>query len=207
MRVPFTFFAIIAAALTVHGASLVDRLLDGGDVETAASLHAKINEGNCYGAPVAPWKEGCSPGWYYGDYPPSSSLPCLKDSFVCFLLDLLDIGLSCPHGSLHTKPPNNDDSYTEVFCNYSGAVQSDGDYQTYGLVDTVQECMDMCDSVAGCTFINTYHDVNGKGGSTRLTCALFSKCHTTADADNRGGQTQPDGSVDYITDSAGYCKK
>lgn len=80
MRASSTFFAIIAAALTVHGASLVDRLLDGGDIETAASLHAKINEDNCYGAPVAPWKEGCSPGWYYGDYPPSSSLTCLKDN-------------------------------------------------------------------------------------------------------------------------------
>ncbi len=46
--------------------------------------------------------------------------------------------MSCPQGSQHTKPPNNDNSYTEVFDNYSGAVQSDGDYQTYGLVDTVQ---------------------------------------------------------------------
>ncbi|KAK0482720.1 hypothetical protein IW261DRAFT_1469440 [Armillaria novae-zelandiae] len=207
MRISSTFFATVAAALAVHGASLTDRSLDSGDIETAVSLRAKINEGNCYGAPVSPWKPGCSPGWYYGDYPPSSSLPCLKDSLVCFFLDLLHMGMSCPEGSQHTKPPNSDDHYTEVFSNYSGAVQSDGDYQTYGLVDTVQGCMDMCDSVAGCTFINTYHDVNGKDGSTRLTCALFSKCHTTADADNRGGQTQPNGSVDYITDSAGYCKK
>ena len=51
-----------------------------------------------------------------------------------------------------------------------------------------------------------YHDVNGKDGSPLLTCALFSKCHTAADADNRGGQTQPDGSVDFIINSDGYCK-
>ncbi|KAK0496690.1 hypothetical protein EDD18DRAFT_172878 [Armillaria luteobubalina] len=207
MRISSAFFATVAAALAVHGASLVDRSLDVRGFETAASLRAKINEGNCYGAPVAPWKPGCSPGWYYGDYLPSGSLPCLKDSLVCFFLEILDIGLSCPGGSQHTKPPNSDDHYTEVFNNYSGAVQSDGDYQTYGLVDTVQGCMDMCDSVTGCTFLNTYHDVNGKNGSTQLTCALFSKCHTGADADNRGGQTQPDGSINYITDSAGYCKK
>lgn len=48
------------------------------------------------------------------------------------------MGLFCPEGSHHTKPPNNDNSYTDVFDNYSGAIQSDGDYQTYGLVDTFQ---------------------------------------------------------------------
>ena len=68
-----------------------------------------------------------------------------------------------------------------------------------------------------------YHDVNGKvrlpyfsyqhvpepslqNGSPLLTCALFKDCHTSSDAINYGGQTQPDGSVDYITDSDGWCK-
>lgn len=72
-----------------------------------------------------------------------------------------------------------------------------------------------------------YHDVNGKvrawatffcivvdivsrnskGGSTQLTCSLFTKCHTNpADEDNFGGQTQPDGSIDFIIDSDGWCK-
>ncbi|KAK0435734.1 hypothetical protein EV421DRAFT_1716475 [Armillaria borealis] len=92
-----------------------------------------------------------------------------------------------------------------VFSNYTGAVQA-ADYLTFGLVDTVAACKDMCDSVEGCTFINPYHDVNGKDGSPLLPCSLFSKCHTKADADNFGGQTQPDGSVDFITDCAGFCK-
>ncbi|KAJ7804640.1 hypothetical protein B0H14DRAFT_3486029 [Mycena olivaceomarginata] len=78
---------------------------------------------------------------------------------------------------------------------------------TYGLVDTVEYCEAMCDSGAGCVFINTYHDVNGKNGSPQLTCALFSKCLTAASADNCGEQSQPDGSIDYITNSNGYCKK
>jgi hypothetical protein len=45
-----------------------------------------------------------------------------------------------------------------------------------------------------------------QNGSPQLTCALFSKCLTADSADNCGGQSQPDGSIDYITDSAGYCK-
>ena len=64
----------------------------------------------------------------------------------------------------------------------------------------------MCNTVAGCGFANTYHDVNGKDGSTKLTCSLFKLCHTQADATNTGGQTQPDGSVNYITESNGWCK-
>ena len=53
---------------------------------------------------------------------------------------------------------------------------------------------------------SAYYDINGKDASPLLTCSLFSYCHTAADADNRGGQTEPDGSVDYIIDSDGYCK-
>ncbi|KAK0211351.1 hypothetical protein DFS33DRAFT_373385 [Desarmillaria ectypa] len=207
MRFSSTFFVVIAAALMVQGTSLVNTHLDGREVETIASLSYKINKDNCYGAPVAPWKQGCSPGWYYGDHSPSSSLPWLKDGLVCLILDILDLGFLCPHGPLHTKPPKDDDGYEEVFSNYTGAVQSDGDYMTYGLVDTVQDCLSMCDSVKGCIFVNSYHDVNGKNGSPLLTCSLFSKCHTIVDADNRGGQTQPNGSIDYITDSAGYCNR
>jgi hypothetical protein len=83
----------------------------------------------------------------------------------------------------------------------------------------------MCETVYGCGFVNStsircptygarvltvsslaYYDVYGKNGSPLLTCALFSYSHTAADADNRGGQSQPDGSVDYIIDSDGFCK-
>ena len=55
-------------------------------------------------------------------------------------------------------------------------------------------------------FVLGYHDVNGKGGSTQLTCSLFSLCHDASDAINTGGQTQPDGSIDYIIESDGFCK-
>ncbi|KAG5634540.1 hypothetical protein H0H81_001570 [Sphagnurus paluster] len=104
-----------------------------------------------------------------------------------------------------TPTPTPSDGYTQTFAGLNGATQADG-YLTYGLVDTVAQCKAMCDSVAGCKFVNTYHDVNGKGGSTQLTCSLYSGCHTAADAINKGGQSQPDGSINYITDSDGYCK-
>jgi len=85
----------------------------------------------------------------------------------------------------------------------------------------------MCDSVDGCTFFNSmswffliypiglirfpaYHDnnaQNGKDGSDKLTCSLFKKCHDKTDATNVGGQPQPDGTKNFITESAGYCKK
>lgn len=54
--------------------------------------------------------------------------------------------------------------------------------------------------------IIAYDDVNGKGGSTQLTCSLFTNCHNATDADNRGGQSQPNGSVDFIINSDGWCK-
>jgi len=116
-------------------------------------------------------------------------------------LELLHLGFYCPSPP-HNPPPE----YTETFFNLTCASQ-DSSYQTYGLVDTIADCESMCDSVTGCTFFNTYHDVNGKNGSTQLTCSLFTSCLTASTADNCGGQTQPNGSVDYIIDSDGYCKK
>ncbi|KJA19552.1 carbohydrate-binding module family 1 protein [Hypholoma sublateritium FD-334 SS-4] len=104
-----------------------------------------------------------------------------------------------------TAAPTPIDGYIETFDNITAAVQAD-DFLTFGLVETVADCMAMCDSVPGCTFVNSFHDVNGKGGSTDLTCSLFSFCHTTADADNAGGQSQPDGSIDFIINSDGWCK-
>ena len=48
--------------------------------------------------------------------------------------------------------------------------------------------------------------VFSQNGSPLLTCALFQYCHDASDATNYGGQTQPDGKVDYIADSNGWCK-
>ncbi|KAF5355187.1 hypothetical protein D9756_005310 [Leucocoprinus leucothites] len=104
-----------------------------------------------------------------------------------------------------TPTPTPTNGYIPTFYNITAAVQAD-DYMTFGLVETVDDCMEMCDNVGGCAFANTYHDVHGKDGSPLLTCALFSKCHGPEDADNAGGQTQPDGSVDFIANSDGWCK-
>ncbi|KAK0230607.1 hypothetical protein IW262DRAFT_414434 [Armillaria fumosa] len=197
MRFFTALFITVATALTVRGAAT----LNATAAEVSSSLSVSLNKGNHYGAPVPPWKPGCSPGWYYGDHPDwlHISLPWLKDGLICWLLDLLHLGFLCP------KPPQHPIVYKPTFSNYTGAVQAD-DYMTYGLVDTVDDCIAMCNSVDGCNFINPYHDVNGKDGSPLLTCSLFTKCHGVEDADNFGGQTQPDGSIDFITDSAGYCK-
>ena len=47
----------------------------------------------------------------------------------------------------------------------------------------------------------------GQNFSPYLTCSLFSTCQTNATAINCGGQQQPYyQGVNYITESAGYCK-
>ncbi|KAF9255100.1 hypothetical protein L218DRAFT_884858 [Marasmius fiardii PR-910] len=186
----------------------------------AASLQANLRQTmtktNHYGAPIPPWQIGCRPGWYYGDnhgqVDPSIPWRSCISQLTCSLLDLVPLGiLHCPKAPYH--PPHggngnggdNDGYYKEVFDGCDGAVQAD-DYITFGLVDSVDDCKAMCRDSDECNFINTYHDVKGKDGSPLLTCSLFSKCHTKGDAINKGGQTQPDGSINRIADSAGYCK-
>ncbi|KAJ3867453.1 hypothetical protein EV359DRAFT_61494 [Lentinula novae-zelandiae] len=171
------------------------------NVTLQTTLSASLSEANHYGAPIPPWEVGSYPGWYYGTDPGAIIgwvLPWLLDDLLCAILDLLP-GLHCP---VPKPPPKN--GWVQTFSNLDGATQAD-DYLTYGLVDTIEDCEAMCLNVQGCNFINTYHDVNGKNGSPQLTCSLFSLCHDASDADNKGGQTQPDGSVDYITDSNGFC--
>lgn len=102
------------------------------------------------------------------------------------------------------SPPSN--GYHSTFYNITAAVQAD-DYITFGMVETTDDCKAMCDSVKGCGFVNTYHDVHGKDGKPFLSCSLFMLCHTPEDADNRGGQFQSDGTTNFITDSDGWCKK
>ncbi|KAF9054287.1 hypothetical protein BJ165DRAFT_699570 [Panaeolus papilionaceus] len=108
--------------------------------------------------------------------------------------------------SSSTAPtPTPTAGYTPTFQNITGAIQAD-DYLTFGLVDTLDDCIAMCNGVSGCNFFNIYHDVNGKDGSPDFTCSLFGGCHGPEAADNVGGQTQPDGSVNFIRDSSGFCK-
>ncbi|KAF8201243.1 hypothetical protein K438DRAFT_1965755 [Mycena galopus ATCC 62051] len=87
---------------------------------------------------------------------------------------------------------NKDDApkYTPTFQNLTGATQ-DSSFQTFRLVDTIA----------------AYHDVNGKDGSPLLTCSFFTQCLTASTADYVGGETQPSGLTNFITDSNGYCKE
>ncbi|KAG7442466.1 uncharacterized protein BT62DRAFT_906011 [Guyanagaster necrorhizus] len=196
-----TLFVTITAALLVRGA---DNSTDSSNTTDTTIATDTLTSGNSYGAPLTPWEQGTTPGWYYGDNPDNlpdslTDLPWLQDSYLCWLLEQQNDGFQCP-----TSPSS--DGYTQLFSNLTGATEA-VDYMTYGLVDTVEACKAMCDSVNGCIFVNSYHDVNGKNGSPLLTCSLFSQCHSAADSINRGGQTQPDGSIDYITNSDGYCKQ
>ncbi|KAK1224272.1 hypothetical protein PQX77_012829 [Marasmius sp. AFHP31] len=183
---------------------------------SATFLPFKLHKGNHWGAPIPPWQIGCRPGWYLGDHfdgIEGHGIPWLKDHFHCKLFGLLSWDyLRCP-GPYHppSHPPHpphgggDDGYYHKVFDGLDGAIQAD-DYLTFGLVDTIEDCKAMCEQVNGCNFINTYYDVHGKGGSHLLTCALFERCHSGAEATNKGGQGQPDGSINFIKESAGFCK-
>ncbi|KAJ7054137.1 hypothetical protein C8F01DRAFT_1374597 [Mycena amicta] len=182
----------------------------------------QLNAINYFNSPLPPWKAGSKPGWHYGSSTPTGIL-CLKDKNICQLLDLL--GLLNHPGCLHhcphpppppppppphkPPPPPPPPKYTPTYSNLTCASQDDSSFMTFGLVDTVADCEAMCDAVPGCTFVNSYHDNNdaGKGDSPLLTCSLFSKCLTAASADNCAGQGQPNGGVDFITESSGFCKK
>ncbi|KAF8201244.1 hypothetical protein K438DRAFT_1716978 [Mycena galopus ATCC 62051] len=195
------FSTVFTALAVVTGASAQ---FSGSSITAALSLTAS----NKYGAPIPPWETGHKPGWYYGSGSAPEGILCVLEEIFCELLELFPFCLHCPKPPPppppHKPPPPPE--YTPTFQNQTCATQ-DGSYQTYGLVDTVADCQAMCDTVAGCTFVNSYHDVNGKGGSTQLTCSLFTQCLTASSNDNCGGQTQSDGSVDFITNSDGYCKK
>ncbi|KIK68540.1 hypothetical protein GYMLUDRAFT_154451, partial [Collybiopsis luxurians FD-317 M1] len=169
----------------------------------STALGGLLTPQNHYGAPIPPWQPNCKPGWYYGQNPGAVLgwvIPWLLDELICEILDLLPFCLHCPK----PQPPAPKSPWVPTFSNLTGATQA-SDYLTFGLVDTIEDCQTMCLGVQGCAFINTYHDNNGKNGSPLLTCSLFSQCHDASDADNFGGQTQPDGSVDFITDSDGFC--
>ncbi|KAJ7729472.1 hypothetical protein B0H16DRAFT_1586829 [Mycena metata] len=189
-------FSAVFSALAVVATGVSAANFSADFITSVLTLTAS----NYYGAPIPPWQVGHYPGWYYGNSA-LSGIISLADTIICELLELFPFCLQCPKAPQTPSPPE----YTQTFSNLTCAAQDDS-YQTYGLVDTIADCQTMCDSVAGCTFFNTYHDVNGKDGSTQLTCALFEKCLDASSGDNCGGQTQPDGSVDSVIQSDGYCK-
>ncbi|THU82668.1 hypothetical protein K435DRAFT_971864 [Dendrothele bispora CBS 962.96] len=231
----FNISAILTTLVVVAISSLSVSAAPAPVVEADTSLAARgdanlfephLVASNFYGAPIPPWKKGYHPGWYYGDHYDVAKkfgfgfiFPYLKDAIVCKLFDIFPLIFHCPgfkFEPFHPKPlppsypagvpsppssPQQGDGWVQTFSGLDGAVQAD-DYLTYGLVDTVDNCKLMCTYVDGCAFINAYHD----DGSPLLTCALFSAIHGPEAATNKGGQTQPDGSIDFITDSVGYYR-
>ncbi|KAH6904539.1 hypothetical protein BKA70DRAFT_1432290 [Coprinopsis sp. MPI-PUGE-AT-0042] len=192
------FFAVFVSFFALFATSNALLL----DLNLGKILGHDWSPANHYNAPTPPWQPGANPGWYFGSHPEKHpKLFCLV-GLICKILNLFP---HVPHCPKPPKPPGPSDGYTPVFQGLDGATQA-GTYLTFGLVDTVADCKAMCNEVAGCVFINTYHDVNGKDGSTQLTCSLFSTCQDASTATNKGGQTQPDGSINYIKDSDGYCK-
>ncbi|KAJ4479738.1 hypothetical protein C8J55DRAFT_560885 [Lentinula edodes] len=193
------------------------------DPESTEAIVFSLSAMNKHGAPIPPKSAGSRPGWYLGDDPASADgLPWLRDIDLCASLAQSANAIKCPpvkKSATKTLPKRSASaaptatatatqststpSYYTIFSGLDGAIEGSG-YLTYGLVDTVSDCESMCNRVSGCIFINTYHDVNGKNGSPELTCSLYSELHTAAEAINKGGQTQPDGSLDYVTDSDGY---
>ncbi|TFK25777.1 hypothetical protein FA15DRAFT_668113 [Coprinopsis marcescibilis] len=197
------FSTILTAALAV-GAANVAAVPQFGGLNFFDLLGKDFGRGNNFGSGQRrPWERNATPGWYFGKHPDRAPrLPCLTGT-ICRILKLFPKFLQCP-----TPPPPNptpNDGYTQTFSNHTGATQG-GNYLTFGLVDTPADCKAMCNSVQGCAFANSYRDVNGKDGSLLLTCSLFSGCHGIETATNTGGQTQPDGTINFITNSDGWCK-
>ncbi|KAK7465000.1 hypothetical protein VKT23_006211 [Stygiomarasmius scandens] len=125
------------------------------------TLGNTLTAANHYGAPNPPWVKGAKAGWYYGDHTELLNIfeyfiPCLKDSLICKILDLLPLCLHCPKPPKHphNPPPPPSDGWTPTFSNLTAATQADG-FLTFGLVDTVDDCKTMCLNVEGCVFINS----------------------------------------------------
>ncbi|KAJ3728135.1 hypothetical protein DFJ43DRAFT_1156704 [Lentinula guzmanii] len=190
------------------------------DFQSTDFIVASLSASNHHGAPHPPEFAASKPGWYYGDDPGSADgLPWLKDHDLCATLAHTPRSLRCPSvvpkatKTIHrrsadpaptpTPTPPTTPTYTTVFSGLTASIVGNT-YITYGLVDTVADCQALCDTVSQCVFVNSYHDVNGQNGSPLLTCSLYASVYTAADATNYGGQYQPDGTYDYITDSDGY---
>ncbi|KAJ3746149.1 hypothetical protein DFH05DRAFT_915932 [Lentinula detonsa] len=217
------YIPLLVASLASTSAAIY--LPPSNMVDSTELIVASLSASNHHGAPNPPDHAGSIPGWYYGNDPASADeLPWLKDSDLCATLASTHHTLRCPtiqrqptktygkrsaeiaaptqHSNFVAYDPTP--SYYTVFSGLDGAINGPG-YLTYGLVDTVDDCESMCNSVSGCVFVNAYHDVNGKNGSPLLTCSLYSEVNGADQATNYGGQLQPDGSYDYITDSDGYA--
>ncbi|KAJ7462549.1 hypothetical protein FB451DRAFT_1370937 [Mycena latifolia] len=182
MHFSTVFSAFVVAAAGMTGVTATSFTAES--ITTAASLSPQ----NYYGAPIPPWGTGGHPGWYYGKGHAPIGVFSILDTLLCGVLDIFPFGFfHCPK---HYPPFE----YTRSFSNLNCACQ-DGSYLTYGIVEVVEDCQSMCDSVSGCSFFNTYN--YGNGGS-QLTCVLFEKVLTVATAHYCGSG---------IYNSEGYYRK
>ncbi|KAF7377587.1 hypothetical protein MSAN_00181400 [Mycena sanguinolenta] len=178
---------------------------------------SSLTQQNCYGAPIPPWLPGAYPGWYYGqpDCAPSG-LTCIVGVVENLLCQLL--GLLCPMPPPPSPPPPPvgspppkvplPDGYSWAYQNYTCATEvwPISGYITFGEVQNVPGCANMCDGQSECVFANCYHDNNagaGKNFTTLFTCSMFRVVTTIANATNCGKQDQKNGGLTYITDSYG----
>ncbi|KAJ7486571.1 hypothetical protein FB451DRAFT_1126819 [Mycena latifolia] len=182
MHFSTVFSAFVVAAAGITGVTATSFTAES--ITTAASLSPQ----NYYGAPIPPWGAGGHPGWYYGKGHAPIGVFSILDTVLCGILDIFPFGFfHCPK---HYPPFE----YTRTFSNLNCACQ-DGSYLTYGIVEVVEDCQSMCDSVSGCSFFNTYH--YGNGGS-QLSCVLFEKVLTVGTAHYCGSG---------IYNSEGYYRK
>ncbi|KAJ6466823.1 hypothetical protein C8R45DRAFT_478851 [Mycena sanguinolenta] len=187
------------------------------DLKTVSSL----TQQDCYGAPIPPWQPGSCPGWYYGqlDCAPSG-LTCIVGVVENLLCELL--GLLCPVPPPPTPPPpppigspppkvDPPQGYSFAYQNYTCATEvwPISDYITFGLVQSIQGCANMCTGKSECKFANSYHDNNvgsGKNYTTLLTCSMFTVVTTKVNATNCGGQDQKGGGLTNISESYGLIR-
>jgi len=77
----------------------------------------------------------------------------------------------------------------------------------------IHTCLDYCDKVPSCVFVNLYYEYNTgsvdyTGTPSNLKCAAFSAAHTAAEKTNWGGQQvlPPPAGTTYMSDSAGWAR-
>ncbi|TFK19518.1 hypothetical protein FA15DRAFT_682923 [Coprinopsis marcescibilis] len=115
--------------------------------------------------------------------------------------------------------------YVEVFPG-TGTGPTDRDasvsgtaYLTYTLVSNatynIDACLNFCDTVTGCVFVNLYYEFNNYGldfeasEQSNLKCAAYGDIHTAVEKTNFGGQQSypAPAPVIYIQHSSGYVLK
>ncbi|KAJ7578266.1 hypothetical protein C8J56DRAFT_1170591 [Mycena floridula] len=74
----------------------------------------------------------------------------------------------------------------------------------------IEACLDFCDGIEQCVFVNLYYEFNNPGLVTsNLKCAAYADIHNATEKTNRGGQqlALPPIGVTYIQQSSGYAAK